>query len=211
MKRAARLGATVVALCAIALTVPAWADTGPQPTPAPPAEGGTPLALRAGKAIELAQEPQHAGLGWKIAAVLAVLGGVALYARKRGLPKKLGESGELTIVRRAALGMRSELLVVNVEGQRLLIGVTPHSIQSLAILDADEDRPVRAPAAQSSSLGERFAAMLGSAEAHNVRDSERESPAPTAAAQLSPAARSVEAEDDVAGQARGLLSLRRGA
>ncbi len=231
MRRAWRVAATGLALCAMSLTVPAWADSDPQGAPAqgatpPAAPTGTPLALRPGKPIELAQEPQHAGVGWKIVAALVVAGGAILYARKRGRPGKAG-SAELTIVRRAAVGMRSELLVVNVEGQRLLIGVTPHSIQSLAILDAEEPKalPTQAP---ESALGERFAAMLESADRRTARRAQPEKPQPEKAAATAPASDEDEAprerstalaiapahresaDDDVAGQAMGLLALRRG-
>jgi flagellar biogenesis protein FliO len=96
------------------------------------------------------------------------------------------------------VGLRSELLIVNVEGQRLLIGVTPHSIQSLAMLEGDEDaspqRNEDAPALEQP-VGERFAAVLKSAETR----SEGHRPKLPAAPE----------DTHVAGQARGLLGLRR--
>jgi flagellar protein FliO/FliZ len=212
------------------LTAPAWGDSDPQPAGAPPptpaTESGTPLVLRAAsKPLELAQEPQHAGLGWKVVAVLVVLGGGVLLARKRGLPGKRGDTAQLSIVRRTSIGMRSELLVVNVEGQRLLLGVTPHSIQSLAVLDGEEQEaalPEPEPA-QTSTLGARFAAMLDSADARAPRKLTRDrSPASASASAPAPAPASAPApalfttvaaaqdDDDIAGQARGLLALRRG-
>jgi flagellar protein FliO/FliZ len=131
---------------------------------APAAETGTPLALRPNKPLELAHEPPPSSMGWKLVALAAILGGAAFYARKKMWVKPT-EDGQLTIVRRATVGFRSELLVVNVEGQRLLLGVTPNSIQSLAVLDADESSPALLDRpAPPQSLGDRFTAMLNAAE-----------------------------------------------
>jgi flagellar protein FliO/FliZ len=188
--------AMAVALAATVLTSRARAQSDP-PHDTPPAvsQGSTPLALRSPKPLELAQEPSSSGLGWKVVAVMAILGGAAFYLRKRVGPRRV-DDGQLTIVRRAAVGMRSELLVVNVEGQRLLLGVTPHSIQSLAVLDGDEaaDQSVSETKAQEQALEQRFAALLKSTE------SRAGAPRPDAMPR---------AEDEVAGQARGLLGLRR--
>jgi flagellar biogenesis protein FliO len=235
-----RLCAIAVALAATVLTPPASAqlDAPPSLRPDPPAaasEGPTPLALRPNKSLELAREPEHATAGWKVVAVLAVLGGAAFYLRKRWKPRR-GEDGQLTIVRRAAIGMRSELLIVNVEGQRMLLGVTPHSIQTLAMLDAleatspvgsEQARSVLSPAEDDAAFDiER--GVLGSANAAAAatsRGAASDGPGRTPdlggrfAAMLRaadpgarpPPATPGEGIDDthVAGQARGLLALRR--
>ncbi|HSY20919.1 MAG TPA: flagellar biosynthetic protein FliO [Polyangiaceae bacterium] len=131
---------------------------------APAVETGTPLALRPNKPLELAHEPPPSSMGWKLVALAAILGGAVFYARKKMWVKPT-EDGQLTIVRRATVGFRSELLVVNVEGQRLLLGVTPNSIQSLAVLDADESSPALLDRpAPPQSFGDRFTAMLNAAE-----------------------------------------------
>jgi flagellar biogenesis protein FliO len=65
---------------------------------------------------------------------------------------------ELRVLKRMSLGLRNELLLVEVEGQRLLLGMTPHTIQNLYIAPItestetaaeerlrDDDRPMRAP------------------------------------------------------------------
>lgn len=149
-------------------------------------EAGTPLALRPSKPLELAHEPPPSSLGWKLVAFAALLGGAAWYARKK-LWVKPSEDGQLTIVRRATIGFRTELLVVNVEGQRLLLGVTPNSIQSLAVLDADEPSPAIAERpAVAPSFGDRFAAMLDAAENQSAPTARRAESAssPVAAAAL---------------------------
>jgi flagellar protein FliO/FliZ len=203
-----RLAAIGLALAATSLTGPAVAE-GEDPSATPVvAPASTPLALRPSKTLELAPEPQHGATTWKVAFVLALVGGAALYLRRRAAPIRRRDA-ELTIVRRAPLGLRSEIVVVNVEGQRLLLGVTPHSIQSLAILDSDEPqaRVAEAPAGESSSLGDRFAAMLDTASRSAVA-SGRTLPADTS---RRPAAtdRPAPGHDDVAEQARGLVALRR--
>jgi flagellar protein FliO/FliZ len=213
MSRARRgwaFAAIPVAVAASMLTGDVYALDEPAPSVAPvdgvppmlaasPAATTTPLAIRP-KAIALAPDSSDSGLGWKIVAFLALVGGGAYYLRKRFRPAGVADDGRLTIVRRASIGIRSELLVVNVEGQRLLIGVTPNSIQSLAILDADEPEQLRAadprPSPGATTVGERFAAMLQAADARPSATTRAD--APTA-----------EDEDDMAGQARGLMALRR--
>ena len=217
----ARSLAMAVALSATVLTQVASAQSDvPRDTSSPPADSATPLALRPSKALELSREPQQPGLGWKVVAVVAILGGAAFYVRKRALPKRADDRG-LTIVRRAPIGLRSELLVVNVEGQRLLIGVTPHSIQNLAVLDGEEAAaPVPGEETDTgpSALGDRFAAMLKAAD---PRDGARGTELPRRSDSSQDAARlaapeglradlpDAAREAALAGQARGLVGLRR--
>jgi flagellar protein FliO/FliZ len=202
-----------VALAATVLTPQVSAQQKPPADTSPTeADHATPLALRPSRALEMAPETSHGSLGWKVVAVLVILGGAAFYLRKRVQPKRI-EDGQLTIVRRAALGMRSELVIVDVEGQRLLLGVTPHSIQSLAVLDIEApanpagsdllSAPARggqdlAAVTQAPTLAEeRFAAMLRAADLQG----------PTH--RLHAEARAPADEPSIAGQAKGLLALRR--
>ncbi len=204
--------AIALALVATSLTANAAAavegDVAAAQAPAPSA---TPLSLRQSKPMELAPEPQHGGAAWKVAFVLVLVGGAALVLRRRAASPLKSRQTELTIVRRAALGLRSELVVVNVEGQRLLIGVTPHTIQSLAILDSDEPevRESRGADARGPSLlGERFAAMLDTA-ARGVGTTSPTIPADAPPRRAAAPERPVLHHDDVAEQARGLAALRR--
>ena len=182
---------------------PMLAAPSPSPSPSPaPSASVTPLVTRP-KPIALAPDTSDSDIGWKIVALLALIGGGAYSLRKRFLPAAKIDDGRLTIVRRASIGIRSELLVVNVEGQRLLIGVTPNSIQSLAILDADPPEAVRAGEGQVAggpTVGERFAAMLQAADAR---------PSGSSRAERAEAAPAEDEDGDMAGQARGLLALRR--
>jgi flagellar protein FliO/FliZ len=205
VRLALRTSAIGLALAAMTMTSPVRADgdEAPPPSPAASAEPATPLVLRPSKPLELAPEPAPSSVGWKVAAVLALAGGLAFYLRK-GRPGARVKDGGLVVVRRVPVGMRSELLVVNVEGQRLLVGVTPHSIQSLAILDSDEPQPAEEAVRASTPLGERFAAMLDSAR----QAIPREAPSrPVAVAHPAPPAPHPEPGAPVADQARGLLSV----
>jgi flagellar biogenesis protein FliO len=190
-----------VAASVIALTAPSRAEApAPSASPAPSvasSDVGTPLSLRPAKPLELAPAPEAPSTAWKFAALLAVAGGAAFYFRKRRASKP-ERAAELTIVRRAAVGLRSELLVVNVEGQRLLIGVTPQSISSLAILDGDERTASDATSADPS-MGARVEALLGAAEDRRpVKLVPTRAPAPT----------TLDDADEDLGQARGLMALR---
>jgi flagellar protein FliO/FliZ len=187
---------------------PEAAPAGPLPSvfaAAPAAaEPGTPLALRPSKPLELAKEPPSGGsLGWKIVAILLVLGGVALFARKRLQPVVISDA-RLNIVRRTGIGLRSELVIVDVDGQRLLLGVTPSSIQMLATLEGED-----APGALAASLGstdERFAALLDAADRRSSRP--RVEAASASQPARDPREEAAPDPDEVAGQARGLLALR---
>ena len=144
--------------------------------------------------------PPRSSAAWKIAAFVVVLAAAALWLRRKVLPKATGDA-RLSIVRRAAIGFRSELLVVDVEGQRLLLGVTPHSIQSLATLEGEtEDGEAAAPAA---ALSDRFGALLDAAAG-----SGREAPSHAGKPQPERTTPPADDGDGVAGQARGLLALR---
>ena len=135
-------------------------------------------------------------MGWKLVALTLVGGSVVYGLRRRTAPRSA--STDLVIARRASLGFRSELIVVNVDGQRLLLGVTPHSIQTLAALDSvDESRsPVSAATAEPPTRGSPFEEMLDATENAHANDH--------------PVKRSARPKDDqIPGQARGLASLRR--
>lgn len=201
--------AVVIALtvCAGGLARTARADD------TPPAEGETPLQLRpAPKPLELAPSKGGIGGGWKIVLLVgAGAAGLVWYKRKRAAGVAPAEpNGELQVLRKASLGGRGELVVVQVDGQRLLLGVTAQSITSLATLAYDEvDARERASApptarvdvaADADTLGDRFATMLGGAA--------RQIAQPAAARVALPAR--ADAEPIVAGQARGLVALARG-
>ena len=138
---------------------------------------------------------------------------------------------KIDILARAGIGVRSQLVVVEVEGTRLLVGMTPSAIQTLAVLQTPEDDNVAAEARASAieerleqereivrpaNLGDRVRSLLGEGEpiapprlaavkpaAKPKSRLASRAPAPSTSARKS---ESVPRESrEVAGQARGLL------
>jgi flagellar biogenesis protein FliO len=140
---------SVLALVATTVTPVFAADIVGPPTPevvvaedapadaAPEAEkpAGKPLELRTTRSSESGPTGGF-GIGMKLAAVAAVFGGAFLLFKRRngGLSSKRSSSIGPRIVSRTSVGMRNELMVVEVEGQRLLIGVTPSAMSTLSVL-----------------------------------------------------------------------------
>jgi flagellar biogenesis protein FliO len=143
VKRLFVCGVTGLALFATGLTGTASAD--PTPTPvevldAPTTQ--TPLQVRPSKPLALESSPKGASVGWKLLGMVLVAGaGFWLWKRRPSRPSPLVVP-ELAILRRTRLGVRSELVLVDLDGQRILLGVTPHSVQNLYIVpDAETDEP----------------------------------------------------------------------
>jgi flagellar protein FliO/FliZ len=100
------------------------------------------------------------------------MGGLAFVAFKKNKDKKNATrpAPTLKVRARAAMGARSSVVVVEVEGQALVLGVTPHTISLLTTLDgapeaADEEleapTPVRAKVeAPAMDPRDRLAALL---------------------------------------------------
>jgi|JI10StandDraft_1071094.scaffolds.fasta_scaffold111603_5 hypothetical protein len=187
------------------------AESAPEaPAPVAPAAPTTttPLNLRGEGTAAAPGSAPTSGTPWTIPLViLAGLAGLGVFVAKRrpdllqnlraqaGIPAT-GWNGSLTVLRRTGLGMRNELVVVELNGQVMLLGVTPGSIQSLAVLPEEElTHEESAPAKEENNgLGERFAAILDAARTQ-PRKADRAEKRPT--------------EDlGVEEQARGLLGLR---
>jgi hypothetical protein len=187
------------------------AESAPEaPAPVAPAAPTTttPLNLRGEGTAAAPGSAPTSGTPWTIPLViLAGLAGLGVFVAKRrpdllnalrsqaGIPTT-GWNGSLTVLRRTGLGMRNELVVVELNGQVMLLGVTPGSIQSLAVLPEEElTHEESAPAKEENNgLGERFAAILDAARTQ-PRKADRAEKRPT--------------EDlGVEEQARGLLGLR---
>lgn len=147
---------------------PAARETTPPATPT-----ATPLSVRPNRPLALAPESTSLDTGWKFLAVFALAAAALAYWKRQNPAARLDLGPELRVVRRTSIGMRSELLVVDVDGQRFLLGVTPSSVQSLAVLDGHEEAP-KAPARDEEHPREsgadtvaRFEAMLESARAES--------------------------------------------
>lgn len=106
-----------------------------EPLPQPSA-AATPLPVRHDKPLALAPEARGIPIGAKLGVVALVAGaGAWAWSRRRqkarGMPAR---THTLEVLARTSIGVRSELIVVDVDGQSLLLGVTPASIQRLAVL-----------------------------------------------------------------------------
>jgi flagellar protein FliO/FliZ len=151
----------------------------PAATPAP-APAATPLAVRPSRPVELAPEPRGLGLGAKLGlGALVLLGGAWVYVQTRNAKKNAPKKPSLRIAARAGIGVRSELLIVEVEGQRLLLGVTPGSVQRLAVLPDPDAVPIAAPAdlkpaPASTDFEPGFLGALRAAAAQSVVRARRE-------------------------------------
>ena len=176
--------------------------------------------MRPNRALNLA--PASSGReDWKL---IVGVGGLAvgIFIWKRRSDAASSSSGpELKIVRRAPLQHHGELLVVEVGGQRMLLGATSNSVQHLATLEgADESAvehaissvPAVALATPPSTVAPpepardesaaRFEAMLAAARSVPERDTLRTPPRrPTLPREAPPS------EDEVEEQVRGLVSL----
>jgi flagellar biogenesis protein FliO len=100
--------------------------------------------VRPTKPLELLEENPHTSVGWKLGA-LVIIGGLCAWVWKtRTAVKEPTDVPSLRILRRTSIGVRSELLVVEMDGQRLLLGVTPSTIQNLYIAPFTDDAEVLA-------------------------------------------------------------------
>jgi flagellar protein FliO/FliZ len=77
-----------------------------------------------------------------LAAVLVVLGllGALAFAARRGTLSSLKRRGPVAIETAVPLGERRSLVVVSVEGRRLLIGMTPGQVSLVTELQPEASR-----------------------------------------------------------------------
>jgi flagellar biosynthetic protein FliO len=102
-----------------------------------------PLALRKtnDKPLELIAPSPTNGWGYKLALCGIIIAGAVWLLKKRALLKPPAQTHAMTIVGRTPIGVRNELILVDVDGQKLLLGVTPSSITRLAVLPVLGDVP----------------------------------------------------------------------
>lgn len=101
------------------------------------APAGEPLVLRNAKPLALAEMPKvspYDGMIKLLGGGLIIAAAFAFVKLRRKKPAARTEAQPMRVLRRMNLGMRSELVVVEVDGQRLLLGTTPQSVQLLTTL-----------------------------------------------------------------------------
>ena len=128
-------------------TDPAKVDLGrpaanpPQaPVGQPASPTSTGLPLRQDKPLSFAPDSPASGWWWKLPLVVIIIGGAWWYLKRRGFLKQPRDSHRMLILARTTISGRIELLIVDVDGQKLLIGSTPNSIQRIAVLPEVEER-----------------------------------------------------------------------
>ncbi|OJY30245.1 MAG: hypothetical protein BGO98_26275 [Myxococcales bacterium 68-20] len=133
-----------------ALAAPsAEAPVAPEPAPAP-AGVGTPLAPRPSKPLTLASTNEGTPFGYKLIAGIGVIAAAGLWLRKKRGTRSTAPASRVDVLARTSVGVRSELLVVEVEGTRLLVGMTPSAIQTLAVLDGEAEASTEASEAPAT-------------------------------------------------------------
>jgi flagellar biogenesis protein FliO len=110
------------------------------PAAAPSKEAELPLALRPASPLTLAAEPASTPWIYKLAFGAAILAaGFILWKRRRTHGTKRAPGNAIRVLGKTAMGLRGELALVEVGGMRLVVGITPSSMQTLAILPDDYD------------------------------------------------------------------------
>jgi len=99
------------------------------------------MAHAQGTASQAAAVPSLGGAGivqtgFGLVLVLALLFGLAWLAKRFGLQRPLG-GGNVRIVGSAAVGQRERVVVVEVAGDWVVLGVAPGQVRSLHVIDAD--------------------------------------------------------------------------
>lgn len=90
---------------------------------------------------------------YKVGAGVAVAAAAALWMRnKRRQQKAKKKPARIDILARQSVAVRSELLVVEVEGTRLFLGLTPNAIQTLMVLDNDNNALASAEVEEEEEL-----------------------------------------------------------
>ncbi len=97
-----------------------------------------PLQLRPSKPGDAAAESGGTSVWTKLLLALAVIAAAVVVFRRRPFSGHAGNSERptpsLRVSARTSVGMRTELLIVEADGQRLLLGVTPTAVQTLSVL-----------------------------------------------------------------------------
>ena len=92
-------------------------------------ENAPKAALQVGSALTPLNSGQLGQMVLGLAVVLGLIGAAAWFLRRH--PRLRGAEGAIKVVGGPPLGARERLLLVEVEGERLLLGVAPGRVQTL--------------------------------------------------------------------------------
>lgn len=145
------LSALAAALVAATAALPALAalPTVGTPPPAPPSGGAGMLQALLGLVV-----------------VVALIFLLAWAARRMGL-QRLAGGGVVKVVSSAAVGTRERVVVVDVAGTWLVLGVAPGRVSMLHNLPAQAAAPAAAPGEQTGQMMELFSSRLRQALGRN--------------------------------------------
>lgn len=193
---------------------PVVAAPAPAPVVEAPAPAATPLPVRHGRPLVMAARQTYPSGGWKILVGFGGLG-LALFLWKRRVPVSTLSLGcEIQVVNRTSIGGKCELIVVDVGGQRMLLGATSGSVQYLAAIDGPEPASAGAPD-KTAGFESMFAAARSRTRErgieHRPREMAAERPRDASRSPLNPPPVRTEAparrSSAPEGQVAGLLAL----
>lgn len=122
------------------------------------------ITLSPGLARAAEAPPDLAGSAWQmlfgLAVVLALLFGILWLLKRLGMNRG-GAGGELKVLGAASVGARERVVMVEVAGRVLVLGVAPGRVNALSEFDAAE-LPPREPLGEGANAiaGGDFAARL---------------------------------------------------
>jgi flagellar biogenesis protein FliO len=154
------LRGALLCLCVALCAASASADEGPDASLKTP----TWLAPRSSAPRAVASGP-HVGLGRSLGVLLltSVLGGAALYLRSSKSKKPAAKLAHLRVIGATKLGGRAQLILAEVAGRKILLGVTDSSVSKLGWLE---------PEAEEDELFAPRPRAIGSGLDHAVRPSQ---------------------------------------
>jgi flagellar biogenesis protein FliO len=118
-----------------AVVPPPVAKPAPAPAPAKPGDWLRKDKAPSAEAVATKQGPSPLRVGGMLLLV-ATLGGVAFYARRRKqIAKSSAPQGQLRVLGSTRVGPKASAVVVEIAGKRILLGVTEQSVSNLAWLD----------------------------------------------------------------------------
>lgn len=135
--RRQRIRAALLGVCCALCAAIAHAGEAPEATAKPtPAWLAPKSAAKSPKAVAAAPSM---GLGRSLVALLSVsvLGGTAWYLRSKKNKAPQGRLAQLRVVGATKLGGRAQLVLAEVNGRQILLGVTDASVRKLGWLDSE--------------------------------------------------------------------------
>ncbi len=208
MKRLIACGVTAMAMLVSTLTRASSPDSlAPSPGTATTPDAATPLQMRPSPRWSLEPGSTHSSNGlWRALGIALAAGCVVALWMVRTKRVAQPSDSRLTVLRRVPVGVRSEIVLIELEGQHILLGVTPSGIRNLHVVaDPVADPPVDdAPTVDSTWTLEPAPDPIVVSEDPSPGNA---GPNETKRFRRSAASATGPEEVPVEGQARGLVSI----